>query len=119
MGLDLIHFKPCPKEEGDIEYFELTDFSHVTGFAEKYVDIIEAITDEEGTIWVVYKKGIGYQRKGMKATFFEAFEDCHYYHTKADVIRAAQYLEHGYEESFRRNFIDNFVEGESFFLASW
>lgn len=66
---------------------------------------------------VIYYKEVGYQRKGMKDGFYEAFENCKPYCKKEDVMRAAMYLRE--KGAFREDFIDSFIEGDSVFFASW
>lgn len=72
---------------------------------------------------VIYWKEIAYQRKGMEQAFYEAFENCKLYFRKEDVLRASTYLSplgsKYYTGSFEKEFIDNFIEGESIFFASW
>jgi hypothetical protein len=68
----------------------------------------------------------GYQRKGMNANFYKDFiNDENYYDIKT-VYEAALYLQPTWgnsgeelEKSFKASFIDNFIEGESIFFASW
>jgi hypothetical protein len=66
----------------------------------------------------------GYQRKGMRSEFYEDFENCKFYFDIASVIKSKLYLEVSVNrpdlaETFQKDFIDNFVESESFFFASW
>jgi hypothetical protein len=72
---------------------------------------------------VIYWKEIGYQRKGMEPAFYEAFEDCKLYFKREDTLRASTYLSpvgsKYYTGTFKEQFIDNFIECESIFFASW
>lgn len=72
---------------------------------------------------VIYWKEIAYQRKGMEPAFYEAFENCKLYFRKEDILRASTYLSplgsKYYTGCFKEEFIDNFIEGESIFFASW
>jgi hypothetical protein len=72
---------------------------------------------------VIYWREIGYQRKGMERAFYEAFENCKLYFRKEDVLKAYTYLSADYSQhyvtTFKEDFIDNFIEGESIFFASW
>lgn len=74
---------------------------------------------------VIYWKTKGYQRKGMKPDFYKDFENCKPYFDKTSVIKASQYLGTSaiYGDDlpihFQKNFIDNFIEGESIFFLSW
>ena len=68
----------------------------------------------------------GYQRKNMSPAFYQDFENCKLYFDKAAVIKASAYLQtrdatqmETLRAEFKTNFIDNFVEGESIFFASW
>lgn len=77
------------------------------------------------TAKVIYWKEIGYQRKRMSGNFYEDFGNCKLYFRKSDVLKAANCLSADREElpglrdHFKAGFIDNFVEGESIFFASW
>lgn len=74
---------------------------------------------------VIYSEEIGYQRKGMNRKFYEDFNNCKLYLRKEDVLKASQYLDIDdkmrptLRQDFKESFIDNFIEGESIFLASW
>jgi hypothetical protein len=74
---------------------------------------------------VIYWKTIGYQRKQMSRRFYEDFDNCKLYFRKSDVLKAATYLSADREnlpalnDSFKADFIDNFVEGKSIFFGSW
>lgn len=69
---------------------------------------------------------IGYQRKGMNDQFYEDFKNFELYFEKSAVQTAARYLRTDIfgenktlKEHFQENFIDNFIEGQSMFFASW
>jgi len=72
---------------------------------------------------VIYYQEAGYQRKGMKTRFYNDFGNYQLYFSKDDVINAERYLDTDFRpdvaEHFKISFIDNFVEGESVFFASW
>lgn len=74
---------------------------------------------------VIYRKTIGYQRKGMSRSFYEDFDNCKLYFRKSDVLKAANYLSAerrdlpALKDHFKADFIDDFVEGKSIFFASW
>lgn len=72
---------------------------------------------------VIYFEEVGYQRKGMNMSFYSEFVNCKPYFYKADVVKAASYLDIDHRPEvikyFPAQFIDNFIEGESIFFASW
>jgi hypothetical protein len=74
---------------------------------------------------VIYWNTKGYQRKGMNGYFYNDFKDGKLYFDQATVIRASRYLSppsiygEKLKAHFQENFIDNFIEGESIFFASW
>jgi len=75
---------------------------------------------------VLFHTDKGYQRKGMNNKFYEDFINDKLYFDKASVLKAYDYLEpragdskEELQKSFKAQFIDNFIEGESIFLASW
>ena len=74
---------------------------------------------------VIYYESIGYQRKGMNPKFYEDFNNCKLYLRKEHVLKASQYLDVDDQwgptlnQDFKESFIDNFIEGESIFFASW
>lgn len=85
------------------------------------VEYAKSYTKEYG----MYSREIGYQRKGMNLAFYEDFQNCKLYFRKEDVLRASTYLSVNDQQrpnlvnEFKEAFIDNFIEGESIFLASW
>jgi hypothetical protein len=74
---------------------------------------------------VIYWATKGYQRKGMNGYFYNDFKNDKLYFDKATAIRASRYLSppsiygEKLKTHFQENFIDNFIEGESIFFASW
>ncbi|NML40307.1 hypothetical protein HHL17_24130 [Chitinophaga sp. G-6-1-13] len=74
---------------------------------------------------LLYFEQHGYQRKQMNFRFYEDFINDHLYFSKADVLRAFEYLEPWKEagketvRNFQENFIDNFEEGASVFFPGW
>ncbi|MFM2305356.1 MAG: hypothetical protein RLZZ367_25 [Bacteroidota bacterium] len=81
---------------------------------------------EKGSATVLYYTEKGYQRKGMHPSFYKDFENCKVYFELADVIKAFSYIHsivpgrtEELRKSFTQNFVDNFIEGESMFMASW
>ncbi|NLR58236.1 hypothetical protein HGH93_09015 [Chitinophaga polysaccharea] len=72
---------------------------------------------------VIYFEEVGYQRKGMNMPFYSEFVNCKPYFYKADVLKAASYLDIDHRPEvtmyFPTEFIDNFIEGKSVFFASW
>ncbi|NML20150.1 hypothetical protein HHL16_04665 [Pseudoflavitalea sp. G-6-1-2] len=87
-----------------------------------YTLVLYAIAYEK--VPVFYYREIGYQRKGMTSSFYEDFENNQLYFKKADVQKAALYVDQrksqpGLKDSFQQNFIDNFIEGESIFWPNW
>jgi hypothetical protein len=80
---------------------------------------------EGQTRQVIHWATKGYQRKGMNGYFYNDFENDKLYFDKATVIKASRYLSppsiygERLKMHFQENFIDNFMEGESFFFANW
>jgi hypothetical protein len=77
-------------------------------------------------IKVLFHTEKGYQRKGMNSKFYEDFINDKLYFDKTSVLKAYDYLEprpgdskEELQKNFKIQFIDNFIEGESIFLASW
>lgn len=128
MGLDLLHYRPiAPRPGGYFESFTIAELSEYSGYVEKYKHfIVKVESDEFGSEPVIYFEEIGYQRKGMRASFYEDFESCRLYFLLADVKRAYEYSKEDHigdlddrQRNFRRHFVENFVEGESIFCPSW
>ena len=130
MGLDLFHAIPSAKTDDTLEYFIQEEFASNPTFFKNYSHLHELIFDIDnpsaekikGLYWIT--KGV--QRKGMNKLFYEDFINCKLYLQKKDVLRAYSYLEPTWAENiadlrkhFVNNFIDNFIEGESIFFASW
>lgn len=129
MGLDLSHYVPAGKLAitPDLEYLERGEFDHAASYLQRNSHLFVERSSPDGvTAMVLYVTETGYQRKGMNRRFYEEFENCRPYIDLATVIRAYSYLEADHinsledlQSNFRRTFIDNFVEGESIFHASW
>ncbi|MFI4963681.1 MAG: hypothetical protein ACHP6H_07500 [Legionellales bacterium] len=72
---------------------------------------------------ILYYNEVGYQRKGMRPEFYEDFENCKDHFERDAVIKAFAYIDPGRPDwvrsNFQKNFIDNFIEGESIFCVSW
>lgn len=74
---------------------------------------------------LLYFEQHGYQRKQMNVRFYDDFTNDKLYFSKADVLRAFEYLapwkEAGKEtvRNFQQHFIDNFEEGTSVFYPGW
>lgn len=126
MGLDLHHVVPSDSEQH--EYFELEELKGSQEFITEHIHLFVEIKDEElnDKKKVLYWKEIGYQRKGMSNKFFNDFENDLLYFELYIVKKAFEYLKADHINSLKelqlklkKNFIDNFVEGESIFFASW
>lgn len=126
MGLDLWHVRPSLRTSRAVDYFRVDEFRSFPEFIDRNKHLIDEVTEEDNIIIkVFYCEEVGYQRKGMKQQFYEDFNDCQVYLRKEDVLKAFRYLDIGdkhrptLEKDFKESFIDNFIEGESFFFASW
>lgn len=122
MGLDLWHVVPTPNETS--LYFSLDELSENNEFVARYKDWFKTIENEDelsGSEIVLYFNEKAYQRKGMVTKFFDAFDNCLPYFEKRLVEKASFYLDPNspWGSDFKENFLDNFVEGESVFFASW
>ncbi|AYL97054.1 hypothetical protein [Mucilaginibacter celer] len=115
MGLDLSHVVPTTDET--LEQFTIEELSSNPEFIKRYRHMFK---ERDGEL-VLYFKEKGYQRKGMKVEFFDAFEDSKPYFEKKWVEKAMLYLKpnHPFGFDFKKNFVDNFIEGESIFYISW
>jgi hypothetical protein len=93
------------------------------GLAVSYDSLNYSVSGQ--TKWAIYWISEGYQWDGMNRYFYNHFENCKLYFDKANVIKASRYLSppsiYGAElkAHFQENFLDNFIEGESIFFASW
>jgi hypothetical protein len=116
MGLDLFHVVPT-KIKG-LDGFSRQELSSNPEFIARYKDWFHQDDDYNDVLYFVDK---GYQRKGVIKEFYTDFENCIPYFEKRFVEKAMLYLDLNspFSTNFRENFIDNFVEGESIFFASW
>jgi hypothetical protein len=129
MGLDLQHLIPThPNEQEDtLEYLSLHELSQSPNYLirnanfiiDKYLDVYEMKK-------VIYFHQVGYQRKGMKGSFYKDFKNDGVYFDLESLHRAYSYLEADHissltelQQNFQKNFIDNFIVGESIFQISW
>jgi len=129
MGLDLSHFIPIENSSGEkvLDYITVDELSVFQGYVERHNKlIIEKDFDEFDKENVIFFESKGHQRKGMSSKFYSDFENDKLYFDLQSVIKAYQYLEADHistlvelQDNFQKNFIDNFVEGESIFHISW
>lgn len=127
MGLDICHVRLCLKTDDALEFFTIEEFSNNPSFLEKHRHLITSVFDEKGSLTsVIYYEDVGYQRKQVKDNFIYQFENDKLYFDLDEVRSVRQFLkaektedQSELEDSFQRNFIDNFIEGESIFFISW
>ena len=129
MGLDLSHWKPMrhiEHKEADA-YFSIDELSTLPGYIEQHRQfIVEKDLDEYGKVDVIYFKSEGSQRKGMAFSFYSNFSNDGIYCDLQSVKKAYSFLQadqsnklSALQSNFQKNFIDNFIEGESIFHVSW
>lgn len=123
MGLDIMHYIPSPD---GLDYLTADDFTGNSVFLERHKHLLKNIEFEGEISQVLYVAEEGYQRKQMNAKFFEDFENDRLYFDLASVIKASKYLQPSpgktlaeLQSEFKKSFVDNFIEGESIFVAGW
>lgn len=128
MGLDISHFFPSAKNSdvGHLENFTLEELSECAGYIERHKHLLVKVEDDLGKTEVMYVEEKGYQRKGMNSNFYKDFQNGKPYFDLQSVQKAYKYLQADHissleelQRNFQKNFIDNFLEGESIFCASW
>jgi hypothetical protein len=104
----------------------LDELNGLPNFLERYKHLLVDFDDEGIKTQVLYFKEKGYQRKGMSSKFYKEFKNDTLYFEQKIVKKAYHYLEADQvnslkqlQQNFKKNFIENFVEGESIFFASW
>ena len=92
---------------------------------EIYYDVISYETGP-ALVKVLFYSEKDHQRKDMSEAFYNDFKNGKLYFDKASVIKAGSYLwapddkaREDLQASFKKVFIDTFVEGESIFFATW
>lgn len=123
MGLDLRHVTPSAIKNDLLDYFTRTELRLYPAFIAQHLDLFVEIEDpdtgKDAALFFVEK---GYQRKGMIPAFYKDFKNAVPYIDIASVKKAYQYIEPASPDllvTFKEQFIDNFIEGESIFFASW
>jgi len=123
MGLDICHVTPSPKTKDAIEYFILVEFQSNPEFIEKHKHLI---TQNDFGDEVLYFLDKGHHRKRVTDNFINEFENNKLYFRLTDVKKAKSFLlanpgesQVDIENTFQKNFIDNFIEGESIFFTSY
>ncbi len=130
MGLDISHYRPVVKSDDFQDYFTKDELGANPEYLKNFEHLltVHKIDPEFDSFLVIYLEEIGYVRKQMNANFCKIFENGRLYFTVEDVINASTFLEakqggsmndQELQEYFSTNFIDNFIEGESIFCASW
>lgn len=123
MGLDICHVTPSPKTKDTIEYFTLDEFQSNPDYIEKHKHLIAQNDFGDKVLYYIVK---GHHRKRVTDNFINEFENDKLYFRLADVKKAKSYLlanpgesQADIENNFQKNFIDNFLEGESVFFISY
>lgn len=126
MGLDICHVKLVLPSASTLDYLLVEDFRSNPLFLEGYISLIREIGEFPDVDKVIYYEEKGYQRKSVAPGFLKAFENGKLYFLKEHVVRAKDFLKADspvsqllLEQRFQRDFIDNFIEGESIFFADW
>lgn len=128
MRLDISHVVPSldNSKEGYLEYFTLEELSVFPDYIQRHNHLFVETKVEEGKMNVIYFKEVGYQRKGMNNKFYKEFKNGKPYLEIETVKKAFIFLQADHlsslkelQQNFQKNFIDNFIEGESIFYASW
>ena len=116
MGLDLSHIVPIDTQEG-LEYFTIEELNSNPEFIKWHMHMFKEYDGE----LVLFFKEIGNQRSGMNREFYDAFKNGEPYFEKKSVEEALRYLkpQDPFGLNFKKDFVDNFVEGKSVFYASW
>ncbi len=126
MGLDVYHVKPVQPSASTFDYLFVKDFESNPSFLKPYTEFITNVGELPDVDQGIYYEEKGYQRKGVAPGFLKAFENGKLYFRKEDVVRVKAFLKIDnpvsqllLEQRFQRDFIDNFVEGESIFFVDW
>lgn len=126
MGLDIYHVKLVLPSASTLDYLFVKDFESNPSFLEPYTEFITNVGVLPDVGQVIYYEEKGCQRKRVAPGFLKAFESGKLYFRKEDIVRAKAFLKVDnpvsqllLEQRFQRDFIDNFVEGESIFFADW
>jgi hypothetical protein len=126
MGLDLSHVVPNPKTSEPLDYFTVAELGTSPGYLERHHAFVVEVDAEEANTRGIYFREKGYQRKGMNRKFYQDFENGRPYFDLPSVQKAYEYLQADHistleelQQNFQQHFLDNFVEGESLFFASW
>jgi hypothetical protein len=129
MGLEISHSIPTLKTSADetLDWVTIEGLSVYPEYLQRHSHLVSEIGEQDsGKEKVIFLKDLGYQRKGMKSSFYTDFQNGRPYIDIEIVKKAFEYLKADHintlemlQKNFRERFIDNFVEGESIFLASW
>lgn len=120
MGLDLFLVKIEDKEIKDTGWLIASENPELEGkfstFKRKkhFQD-----TDHEYNDEVYYYSEISYQRKGVTKEFFEKVQNDKCLVNKKDVEILIGFIDKNLRNSFKRDFLDKFVDGQTFLIVSW
>jgi hypothetical protein len=126
MGLDIRHVVPSQKtpELEKLDYFTFNEIKINHEFFKKFQHLFIQIEGEE--LPVIFFRELGYQRGGMNRKFCHDFENDKLYFEKHYVEKAYNYIQGNsnftleeLQVNFQKKFIENFIEGETVFFASW
>lgn len=123
MGLDICHVTLCAKTNEAIDCFTMEEFQSNPYFIERYKHLVTHNTFGDKVLYYTEK---GHHRKQVAENFINEFENGKLYFRLAEVQKAKKFLQASpgetqadIENDFQKNFIDNFIEGESIFFISY
>ena len=121
MGLDIIHGRILSNKLDPLDCWEVDE--ECPEIKRKFGNFIHTIYfTYEGTeekTEVVFYEQIGYQRKGVYAEFYKHYppDKCLVY--KEQILHLYNYILPEYQENFKTEFLDKFVEGNTVVFISW
>lgn len=114
MGLDIYLIKIVKHSTDDLTFLperenpELQNqFGHLKN--SRAVDHVEGIE----TITGYYYEEISYQRKGVKREFYKRYRPDEFLFAKLELDELMTYVDKEHKASFKADFVDKFVEGDT------
>jgi len=121
MGLDISLIRIKKEKTTDTEWLAVEDSPELQA---NYADFsVDKEFNYEGekpyTTPVYYYEEIGYQRKGVKKSFYDRYEPDVFIQTKIELDELSNHILDEYLETFTKDFMKKFKEGDNLILIEY
>lgn len=118
MGLDISLVKIENKETNDINWLLASECPELEEKFSRYKQM-KLFPGEDYYDEVYYFRDISYQRKGVTKEFYKKVENDKCIVDKKELQGILAFIDETNKGDFKANFIDKFIDGQTFVIVSW